>query len=396
MLFTNNPADNNFYSFSVDEVSKNTKKGIYESFKNENNNKDVSIMCFSWNSSNQRLCESLDENVIRENRENTRSSYFSYLTTKIKYGQDCIVADFLNNLTDKIYDSDPTILVFSLQDDPSPGSYFHSDLLIDYFSQDENPNYTLYSRSKIMENSFTTTKGLRTSVYIKTDVKNYFFRPKDLPYENYSSIDGKNCLSINLILPNFDILAILNTKMNFPNDTSLYDSKFFEDYIIRQMALSNKNQIFNKFMRELIFYYGKDSVDKPTYYIFMGDFDYQMKRYVNNKGDETTEDILLQISNQKFDFLEEDELRQQIMKGNVYDVLEGIDNEGPTFNPTCEMDRTRQRTYTKFVPPYEKVISYCNRILYSGNIQCIEYDRFDEGNMNVSTQAGVVGIYQII
>ena len=65
-MASNNPSDNGFKTINVNEIEDKDKKINYENFLLDNNYKNVSVMCFSWNSSNNRLCESLDENVIEK------------------------------------------------------------------------------------------------------------------------------------------------------------------------------------------------------------------------------------------------------------------------------------------------------------------------------------------
>ena len=373
------------------------------------NPKGTSVFCFSWNTQSTRLCESLDPEEIKE----YRSGYFTQYTQS-----DCEIADFLEELETFVINNDPTILVFSLQEDAQPGSYFHSDLL-----QKEMPKigYTLYERNKLIGAGITTytkktLRGLRISVYVKTEFVEYFAIPDKIGSNqiyNPNWTQGKGATSINILLPNNKILTVINTHLPF-NAKSLFESKEYQDPMIRQDALLKSNVFFNTFVQKLVFFDYKD-VPKSDHVLIMGDLNYRVEPYIDYSAELTTQNILETVydtSLQFEDVLIHDELYQQREKGNIYYFLEGVDDQGPMFPPTCKMkiekeeisrEKRESTGYENIVDTSsylfgkedQRVGSFCDRILYTENINCLFYDRFEHGMMNESDHAGIIGLYEI-
>jgi hypothetical protein len=90
---------------------------------------------------------------------------------------------------------------------------------------------------------------------------------------------------------------------------------------------------------------------------------------------------------------------------------EGVNNAGPIFLPTAKMQRGRTSPLYRLGTNSFRTPSWVDRILYQDlkdfqrtldfdpfnrkdvGLQCIEYDRFDVGNMNLSDHAAVYGCF---
>ena len=384
-------------------------KSHYDEYLEKNPN-GTSIFCFSWNTQSTKLCESLNEEIVDQNR----SGYFTSYTQS-----SCEIVDFLTDLNKYINEYDPTILVYSLQEDASPGSYFHSDLL-----REELPKigYTLYERNKLIGVGVTTftkrtLRGLRVSMYVKSDLVDYFAIPeliKSKKLYNPNWTQGKGAVSLNILLPGGEILTVINTHLPF-NAKSLFESKKYQDPMIRQDALLKSNIFFNKLVQILVYFRDDEYFTKSDHVLIMGDLNYRVEPYIEYSAELTTQNILDNIQDPELhkDVLIHDELYQQREKGNIYYFLEGVDDQGPMFPPTCkmkiekeELDRESRQSVGDtgvigtdsylFGKEDQRVGSFCDRIVYSENISCFEYDRFEYGMMNESDHAGIIGLYEII
>ena len=113
-----------------------------------------------------------------------------------------------------------------------------------------------------------------------------------------------------------------------------------------------------------------------------------------------------------------DELYLQMKKENIYSFQEGINNEGPMFQPTCKLSKTRNKNCQETDNPdykpttdcwkignqSQRIPSWCDRILYKKTNQydprdlyCIEYDVFDYNEtMTKSDHKAVYGIYELV
>lgn len=123
-------------------------------------------------------------------------------------------------------------------------------------------------------------------------------------------------------------------------------------------------------------------------------------------------------------YLLHDELHQQMAKKNIYYFLEGKQDEGPTFPPTCKMVKGRMsiesfrpeaallsRASSRVNDPTacwnigsgQRLPSWCDRILYrkfggvdDKELECLSYGRFDRGEtMKLSDHAGVYALLSL-
>lgn len=365
----------------------------------------MKIICFCWNTQSIRLCETTSNFIMRKNRE---ENWFN----KYKYQYDAEIVDFMPNFILIMQEFDCDIVVFSFQEDASPGSYFHSDLLP---LKMQEINYELLAREKIMGigktslesfyNGEIKTRGLRTSIYAKKtfnylNYKTLFYNP------NFSR--NKAAIGINIKLKNKKILTIVNTHLPY-DSKSVEKSVDLQDYTIRQDSIFNSNIFFNEVCRNVISGWTDKSQSCDNYVFLMGDLNYRMKPFVNWSARETGEYIL---SSDYQEIKKYDEFYIQMKNNFIYNFNEGKKNKGPSFHPTCKMkkERIQARTdasvrasaFASVIDNYnlgqndQRVPSYCDRILYKGNnIKCIDYNSLDEGVVKKSDHMAIYGLFEI-
>lgn len=361
----------------------------------------TSILAFSYNSQSNRLAENISPDVVENNRD---VSYISMMSPKTwRYQGD--VPDFWTPFEEKIKQEQPKIVTVGFQEDVRPGSYFHSHFLPDRM---KGLNYSLHGRTTLMGIGQTTAtglsqadpfvRGLRLSVYVHSDFR--YPRSTNCKDRFYSSsfFRNKGAVAIYITLPDNEVLAIINT--HFPFDaTSLNKTVLKRDLMIRHNSIMLQDQFFNEAYRYLVL----EAPVRPKYVLLMGDLNYRIDPFVNWSAYETGKILLetLQSSPEEYQKMvdQHDELRKQFRKGNLYPFLEGIDDRGPIFAPTCKMEKDRPAGSCR-LEDYslgkldQRVPSHCDRILHQKMI-CLKYDRFDHGVMVKSDHAGVVGLYQV-
>lgn len=389
------------------------------------------ILCFSWNSQSIRLCESMDQNVINYNRSRSQISMPLIGQVSIPgsttWQYDCTIMDFWPKLSGIITDTNPSIVVISFQEDVRPGSYVHSHLL-----PEEMPKigYELYNRNTMMGVGRTTVtglsqadpfvRGLRISVYVRHNIADLMSETKNRLVErigfsekNYicssALTRGKGGSAVYLQLPsadaNGDIMAFIDVHLPF-NASSLKESKDKNDPMIRQDAITNQNVCLNRTFRNLVL----DLPVVPKYVILMGDLNYRIFPFLSLSAQETSNAILSSTDRESlFNVYDDhDELKLQMMKGNIYKMDEGVNNQGPNFFPTCKMSHDRPVRSNvrdintddyKLGKDDQRVTSWCDRILTwspdtsNVNLKCEYYNRMDTGMMIQSDHAGIIGQY---
>jgi len=372
------------------------------------------ITTFCWNTESIRLCETLskEKKLANRGRYNTENWY------------DCEIADFTEELNYRIKESSPDVFVVAFQEDAYPGSYYHSHLLLDSEKGDgimPSLGYKLIGRSKMIGAGVTTYKaakqadvkarGLRMSVYAKQDIDVKLSDQREYICDSVLK-RGKGATAIYLQFPNY-IVAVINA--HFPFDAkSLTEYKTSNDPMIRQTAIYPSNICFNNIVRNLV----NDHKDYVDIVILMGDLNYRVTTSLD--ASLVAQELLDSYNDPDKNIIKKyilfDELRQQIMKNNVYSFMEGLGDQGPLFLPTCKMIKDRNftcRFHDEAVPAEgkdcwnvgkhdQRTPSWCDRILYMDRcknygILCVHYDRFDYGEtMLESDHAGVIGTFLII
>jgi len=384
------------------------------------------IFIMTWNTESIRLCETMDLEVKTRNRS---AGMFGISNPEMWY--DGTIPEFFHKLSDEIKNHKyPELIVIGFQEDAYPGCYFHSHML-----PEEMPKlgYDIVKRTKLQGIGVTSYKavindwdlmarGLRLSIYAKKelietirsseiDLRENLEYDGQLHYLHNNGINqytrGKGAIASYIIYPGVGIMVFICAHLPFMSH-SLIESKYKNDYMIRQDALSQQNICFNNILRTFV----KDQKFEPDHIFLFGDLNYRVN-YSNAK------DLAQKIIDEgniplyKNIYTNHDELLAQMKMGTIYGMLEGIDNEGPLFAPTCKMSKERKLTkdsknedpekYYKTGKFYQRSPSWCDRILYCDytlkspfNINAISYDRFDTGTtMSKSDHAAVIGVFNL-
>ena len=91
------------------------------------------IMCFTWNASGLRICETLSQ----DKADSSRKGF------KLTKRADCVAPDFFLGIRDLIIQKQPTLVVMTTEDENNKDTYFHSELLPHEMSEH---GYTLLKR----------------------------------------------------------------------------------------------------------------------------------------------------------------------------------------------------------------------------------------------------------
>jgi hypothetical protein len=372
------------------------------------------IMVFTWNTESVNLSETLDKDKADSNRH----SFF----TSWRYS--CHLPDFFPQFSNKITSNNPDIVVIGFQEDRYPGSYFHSHLL-----PEEMPKigYGLVKRTKLMGFGKTSydglwngdlyQRGIRISIYAKFNLVSIIEKEElnmrqsmgnngQLEY-SANILRSKGAVASYIMLPGFGHLAFVCCHLPF-NARSLITERVHKNRMLRQNELNESNIVFNNIIEKLVF----DQDQIPTHVIYFGDFNYRLAdmRPASEVASEFLEkkDDIDHISKM---YAVYDELHEQSVKQNIYEFSEGVNNQGPTFMPTCKMVKGRDTEEYNLTDGTEcwkigredqRIPSWCDRILYKKigddghTLKCVDYDRFDIGStMSKSDHAGVIGIFEL-
>jgi hypothetical protein len=383
--------------------------------------KSYRILVFSWNTESISICETMSDQQAAFNRSGYTVPVIGTKLSRWRYPAD--IPDFYPKLIEMIQQNSPDIVVIGFQEDRHPGSYFHSHLL-----PEEMPKigYDLVKRTKLMGVGVTTYKGLkkgdlfrrgiRVSVYAKsclvplilkeeTEMRKSMGNDGQDEYVCTSVLTrGKGATASYLLLPGFGQLAFVCCHLPF-NARSLITERIYQNRMLRQNEINQSNICFNSIIENLILF--RETV--PTHVIFFGDFNYRLS-VIDRPASEIAAGFL--VHGEKSEFVQEmydkyDELKEQIRRRNIYPFAEGIDNEGPTFIPTCKMRKNRTNITSHEMwntgKDNQRVPSWCDRILYSKfgddghNLVCTYYDRFDHGEvMSKSDHAGVISMFELV
>lgn len=381
-----------------------------------NNDKKYKILIFSWNTESLNLCETLSQEEAMKNRTGISSvPLIGNMLTSWQY--NCEIPDFFPNLKNLIIDNSPDIVVIGFQEDRYPGSYFHS-----HFLPTEMPQfgYGLVKRTKLMGLGITSYKGLlkgdpfergiRVSIYAKDELVS-IIAEEETEMRAILTNDGQDeyvCSSMftrgkgatvsYLMLPGFGRLAFICCHLPF-NSQSIINERTYHNKMLRQNELNRSNICFNSIIENLVIFKNP----KPTHVIYFGDFNYRIAE--PGSAIKMANDFINNANNPEFIsniYYQYDELLDQMRKENIYHFHEGVDNQGPTFIPTCKMEKYRINDMWKTGILDQRIPSWCDRILHQQfnndghQLKCIYYDRFDIGNvMSKSDHAAVVALYEL-
>lgn len=385
--------------------------------------KRYKILVYSWNTQSISLGETLNQ----EESEINRSGYVVPLigTTLTTWQYQCDMPDFYPKFASLVTEINPDIVVIGFQEDRRPGSYFHSHLL-----PTEMPKigYSLVKRTRLMGIGATTFKGLKSGDFFERGIRMSIYCKSNLlasiereeinmratmgndGHAEYicSSIftRGKGAVCSYLILPGCGRLAFVCCHLPF-NSKSLLSQRLYNNKMLRQNELNHSNVCFNNIIENLVLY--NDPI--PDHVIFFGDFNYRVndlrpanvisQEFIN--ADAASEPQRSELFHNIY--RTSDEMLDQMSRENIYKFMEGINDNGPLFLPTCKMSTDRlpniNHALWRIGKSYQRNPSWCDRIIYQDyqtyrRLQCTMYDRFDFGTcMTKSDHAAVIATFEL-
>lgn len=320
-------------------------------------------------------------------------------------------ADFIADLVTRI-GPDRDLVVIALQEDATRDSpLLDGESLIGHALAS---HYTMLDLVTLSGWGVTTYKALKD---------NWEYRPRGLRLALFAAKDndlvvnscesrsllslgyrdlityGKGAAVIN-IDTNHGKIAFINMHLPFNSRTLIQNS---ETKSTRHAAVMWQAKCLQCMYQKVVDYYSPDHV------FVCGDLNFRVQLRTEQSAVDVVDSL---FANDKFlqELVEEaDELRLLInysIKNNVgfiAKLIEGVDNRGPRFFPTCKMNQKRDadslnRESYLIGSKNHRTPSWCDRILYcseKNNIKCLEYDRWEAGNMARSDHCAVVGTFSI-
>lgn len=383
------------------------------------------IMCFSWNASGLRLCETMSQSKADE----ARIGFKAFLTRK----QPCIAPDFFEEIRASINLRKPSIVVMTTQDESNNGTYFHSNLLP--LSMPEI-GYSFLKRDKlsgigesasdvpyqIVPSGRPSGSALRISIYVKNNIVNEFHSSEsflsnffgnngqtDAICDQGDRVSGAIASYVNhYIYGKFAFVAL-----HLPAGMSSLKVGKDLDYLSYRAASKATNSLcLLKLYNQLISSLSPES--RPDHIFLLGDFNYDIV-IPGKKNIEIISELTANISAPKLKDLQRyDELKRAMEDVPLLGFKEGVSAEGPLFLPTWRLARGRTDTCspppnvttispTCFGDPNEELggIGWHDRILYKELMtstylaHCTDYNRIDVKNMHASLHAGVIGFFEM-
>jgi hypothetical protein len=280
--------------------------------------------------------------------------------------------------------------------------------------------YTQLKRGKLIGVGKTTfhgimsgelkARGLRMSIYCKNqlaiEIKDYeqsLFPNKqaeDYDQECFTNsiYRNKGAISISIYHPEHGKITFINCHFPFsPSRLKEFSEK--KDEVLLQERLHEQNTFYNDVYRQFIqnnsanaifwmgdFNYRVNVLPKPEEFLTISDLKFRQDVHISS-------DNLTQLWKDLYE--NHDELLKQIKKNLIYAMNEGVDNQGPIFAPTCKLEKSETRGY-KMGKNKQRYPSWCDRVLYKGNVKNLLYKSWDYGNlMRHSDHASVFGIFEI-
>lgn len=411
---------------SAKDKSKNRELNMDETITD--GSRKYKIMVFSWNTESVGLYETLDTKIAEYNR----TSYSNYIPGLTTWQYSCEIPDFYPKFAKFIVENSPDLVVIGFQEDRFPGSYFHSHLLL---TEMPKIGYGLVKRTRLMGVGVTSyegalkgdffERGIRISIYAKKELVPVIEKEEkemrmlignDGQSEYVCSLfvtRGKGAICSYIMLPGFGRLAFICCHLPF-NSKSLITERIHKNKMLRQNEINVSNICFNNIIENLVLF--SDPV--PTHVIYFGDFNYRVAD--SRPASEVANEFMAHEKDFKYIhhmYVTYDELKEQMRRQNIYEYLEGVNNQGPSFVPTCKMVKDRINEPETEIEnkkliygghPWklgcmdQRVPSWCDRILYQKygedghNMICTYYNRFDVGTvMAKSDHAAVLSLFEL-
>jgi len=328
---------------------------------------------------------------------------FTWNTQSISYKNSNNNVSFMKYISNKIIENNCDIVIIALQED----SINDSDI-IDIF------NIELIGRYKLIQTLEMSGWGMTTFKNLKD---NWKYTPRGLRlalFKNNSSnvtigeikcsellcpslkekiIRGKGGLHI-YIKTNLGNISFINIHLPFnsksimnPDNLRRYNSMMWQAHCLKKMYF----EVLDNFESDIVF--------------ICGDLNFRTQIPMGTSSGEIVNNLITN-DNYKNELLNNcDELRllfsyYKLIKREELLLLEGIDDRGPLFLPTCKLQKGRTSTIYKLGKKNQRSPSWCDRILYkclnnNYNIKCNYYNNIDVLEMNMSDHSGVIGLYSI-
>lgn len=383
------------------------------------------IMCFAWNASGLRLCETMSQPLA----DNARKGFKAFITLK----KPCVAPDFFENIRENIRERQPSLVIMTTEDEDKTDTYFHSELLPTAMPE---IGYSLLKRDKLEGVGETASKvrltkipsgtpsgsALRISIYGRNDVIPAL-QMEEKEIDKFFSNDGQlegtcrqgdrvsGAIASYIWHEVYGKFAFIAT--HFPSGlNSLRVGKGLDYATYRAASKAANNICLISLINGLV-----DTLPdhiKPDHIFLLGDLNYDIV-VPNKKNIEVVTELAGNISAIKLKELQKyDELKQSMGDVPLSGFKEGVSNEGPLFMPTWRLTRGRSDdcspgkdatkvNVTCFGSPNETLggIGWHDRILYKESMSshylahCTDYNRLDVKNMHASTHAGVIGFFEM-
>lgn len=384
-----------------------------------------SFMCFSWNASGLRLCETMSQ----VKADQARKGFLAFASRK----QPCLAPDFFEDIRTAIVQKQPSLVVMSTEDEDKSDTYFHSDLLpksmpeIGYSLLKREQQYDVGEVASGVPQVKVPTgnpsgSALRMSIYARNDVYNSF-KSEEKAIVKFFGNDGQvtaTCNNGNKITgaiaayvthPAYGKFVFI--AVDFPGGVDalkLGKGLDYEHYRVASQSANNLCliKLLAKFITNL------PDERKPDHIILMGDLNYDIV-VPNKRNIDVVTELANNLTAAKLKELQKnDELTAALTKAPLSGFKEGVSNEGPLFMPTWRLARNRPDAcspgkdtnkidVTCFGAGDEALggIGWHDRILYKESMtshymaHCVEYNRIDVKNMHASTHAGVTAFFEM-
>lgn len=319
---------------------------------------------------------------------------FTWNTQSTQIDYDSI---FVHALIEKIRESACDIVIIGLQEDSIRDSKLIGDD-INLIRNEIHDEYSLLETVTLSGWGITTYKALVENwEYLPRGLRLAIFKKKESSVDVYAVIPkimicpglkewftcGKGGVAITLNT-NFGLITVLNMHLPF-SSSSLHGNRY--------PALSWQANCFKQLCNEA-------NVFASDYFILLGDLNFRVQ-LGNDTASSIGKKLFIEEGYIQTLLGERDELRV-LQSYAVMDppFLEGINDSGPQFLPTCKLRHGRgsissegEHVY-KYGKKDQRAPSWCDRILHRG-FECTYYDRWDHSDMNNSDHASVIGIYTL-
>lgn len=326
---------------------------------------------------------------------------FSWNTQTVSFDKNN--TNFIPILVDNIERTGADIVAIGLQED----SIRESELLVynDLITKELGRYYHKIALEELSGWGVTTYKalreewkyaprGLRLAVYRRGDsdiiVDDIRMTSVICPGIREKITAGKGCVAVSLAT-NVGEITFLNMHLPFNSRSIIQDPN--------EIISSRHTAVLWQAMCLKTMWGTVTDLYRPDYAFVMGDLNFRVQIRGETDAEEIAKRILVDSEYLKELIVEADELylltqysREQL-EPTVPILSEGIAGIGPKFLPTCKLEQGRTETIYKLGSIKQRTPSWCDRILYQGDIKCTSYNCMDFGDMNLSDHAGVIGEY---